>query len=131
MGSNQKDVSDAVQSRNLDHIKQLFGVTDEVELFTYKDEGGRNALMAASMLGLSDMVTELVQNGAQVDESTVRGKTAETQECSGEIQPLKTFKPTKPSCQSSNSAATVLVVKSSILTFYFNLKLFNRYISNH
>lgn len=80
MESVQKDIYDAVLSGELNRIKELFSEVngteeqEELELFSYKDEGGRNALMTASMLGRSDIVTVLVQNGAQLDESTVRGE---------------------------------------------------------
>lgn len=80
MESVQKDIYDAVLSGELESIKELFGEVnateeqEELDLFSYKDEGGRNALMTACMLGRSDIVTELVNNGAQVNESTVRGE---------------------------------------------------------
>ncbi|XP_075887451.1 ankyrin repeat domain-containing protein 45 isoform X2 [Nelusetta ayraudi] len=82
MQSTQKDIYEAVQSGELESIKELFGEVNategqkEMDLFSYKDGGGRNALMTACMLGRSDIVTELVNNGAQVNESTVRGYTS-------------------------------------------------------
>lgn len=80
MESIQKDVYDAVLSGEVERIKELFGEVnateeqEELQLFSYKDEAGRNALMTASILGRSDIVRELVKNGAQLDESTVRGE---------------------------------------------------------
>lgn len=38
-----------------------------------KDEIGRNALFAASMLGRSDVIRELVKHGAEVNSWTVKG----------------------------------------------------------
>lgn len=81
MESVQRELFDAVLSGELNRIKELFEEVrvseepEEVELFTHRDEAGRNALMSASMIGRSDIVAELVKNGAQVDESTVRGET--------------------------------------------------------
>lgn len=59
-----------------EHLERA-GVTEEPpekDLFGVKDEVGRNALLTACMLGRSAIVRELVRNGAQVDEQTVRGE---------------------------------------------------------
>lgn len=81
MASIQEDIYNCVLSGELESIKELFdnvSATEEqqeMDLFDYKDEGGRNALLTACMLGRSAIVSELVRNGAQVNESTSRGET--------------------------------------------------------
>ncbi|KAL2097847.1 hypothetical protein ACEWY4_007054 [Coilia grayii] len=49
---------------------------EELNLLWEKDDIGRNALFAASMLGRSDVVRELVKHGAEVNSWTVRGYSA-------------------------------------------------------
>lgn len=80
MASIQEDVYNCVLSGELESIRELFDSVsateeEEMDLFDYKDEGGRNALLTACMLGRSAIVSELVRNGAQVNESTSRGET--------------------------------------------------------
>lgn len=79
MTSIQEDIFKCVLSGDLETIKQCFEggtVTEESQenaLFVQTDEVGRNALLAACMLGRSAIVQELLANGAQVNEQTVRG----------------------------------------------------------
>lgn len=80
MSSIQREIYNCVLSGELESMKEHLeraGVTEEPpekDLFGVTDEGGRNALLAACMLGRSAIVRELVGNGAQVDEQTVRGE---------------------------------------------------------
>ncbi len=82
MTSIQREIFNCVLSGDLETIKQHFeregvtGESQEEDLFGLKDEVGRNALLTACMLGRSAIVRELVANGAQVDERTVRGEPA-------------------------------------------------------
>lgn len=80
MSSVQKEIYDFVLSGECESIKEHLersNVTEEPQendLFGLKDEAGRNALLIACTLGRSGIVRELVRNGAQVNEQTVRGK---------------------------------------------------------
>lgn len=48
------------------------------DLLWEKDDIGRNALFAASMLGRSNVVRELIEQGAEVNTWTVRGRHVKT-----------------------------------------------------
>lgn len=80
MSSIQKEIYDCVLSGECESIKEHLersNVTEEPQendLFGLKDEAGRNALLIACMFGRSGIVRELVRNGAQVNEQTVRGE---------------------------------------------------------
>ncbi|XP_026231130.1 ankyrin repeat domain-containing protein 45 isoform X2 [Anabas testudineus] len=68
------EVFTRVLSGDLDTIIQnRQGEWDREEIFGKKDEAGRNVLAAASLLGRSAIVRELVSHGARVNEQTVRG----------------------------------------------------------
>ncbi|XP_070831141.1 ankyrin repeat domain-containing protein 45 [Chaetodon trifascialis] len=98
MTSIQKEIFQCVLSADLETIKEHFergGVTEESQekdLFGLKDEGGRNALLTACMLGRSAIVRELVRNGAHVDEQTVRGYSSlHLAACWGHLDTLRTL----------------------------------------
>jgi len=61
---------------DVEGLKRLLATDSKLpeNILWEKDEVGRNALFAACTLGRSDIVRELVQNGASVNEFTVRGR---------------------------------------------------------
>ncbi|XP_042284162.1 ankyrin repeat domain-containing protein 45 [Thunnus maccoyii] len=99
MTSIQEEIFKYVLSGDLESIKQCFEretVTEEsqeeFDLFGKKDEAGRNALLAASMLGSSAIVSELLNNGAQVNEQTVRGYSSlHLAACWGHLETVRTL----------------------------------------
>nr|XP_046263728.1 ankyrin repeat domain-containing protein 45 [Scatophagus argus] len=96
MASIQKEIFNCVLSGDLETLKKHFeGVTEEPQdkdLFGLKDECGRNALLAACVLGRSAIVRELVRNGARVDEPTVRGYSAlHLAACWGHLETVRTL----------------------------------------
>ena len=81
----QDEIFKCVLSGDLEAVRQCLGHETETEesqedldLFGKKDEAGRNALLAACMLGRSSIIPELLTNGAQVNEQTVRGEYLDT-----------------------------------------------------
>lgn len=80
MTSIQKEIFQCALSGDLETIKKHFEreataeESQEKDLYGVKDEVGRNALLTACMLGRTAIVRELVRNGAQIDQQTVRGE---------------------------------------------------------
>ncbi|XP_051252259.1 ankyrin repeat domain-containing protein 45 [Dicentrarchus labrax] len=98
MTSIQEEIFKCVLSGDLGAIKEHFeceGAAEEPQekdWFGLKDEGGRNALLTACMLGRSAIVRELVRNGAQVDEHTVRGYSSlHLAACWGHLETVRTL----------------------------------------
>ncbi|XP_053186614.1 ankyrin repeat domain-containing protein 45 [Scomber japonicus] len=95
----QDEIFKCVLSGDLEAVRQCLGHETETEesqedldLFGKKDEAGRNALLAACMLGRSSIIPELLTNGAQVNEQTVRGYSSlHLAACWGHLETVRTL----------------------------------------
>ncbi|KAM9349998.1 ankyrin repeat domain-containing protein 45 [Symphorus nematophorus] len=98
MTSIQAEIFNCVLSGDLESMKEHFDrepvseESEEKDWFALKDEGGRNALLTACMLGRSAIVRELVRHGARVTERTARGYTSlHLTACWGHLDTVKTL----------------------------------------
>ncbi|KAM7401332.1 hypothetical protein PAMA_005499 [Pampus argenteus] len=96
MTTRQDEIFRCVLSGDLERLKRSFeretDESQEGDLFVKKDEVGRNALLAACMLGRSAAVQELLTNGAQVNEQTVRGYSSlHLAACWGHLETVRTL----------------------------------------
>ncbi|KAG1934766.1 ankyrin repeat domain-containing protein [Pimephales promelas] len=90
---------------DVEGLKRLLATDSKLpeNILWEKDEVGRNALFAACTLGRSDIVRELVQNGASVNEFTARGYSP--LHCSalwGQLDTLKTLVELNADFQATN-----------------------------
>ncbi|XP_060939662.1 ankyrin repeat domain-containing protein 45-like [Limanda limanda] len=98
MSSVAEEIFKCVLSGDLASIEQylqaerVVGESQETDVFSKKDELGRNALITAAMLGKSDIVRVLVRGGAQVNEQTASGYSAlHLAACWGHVETVRTL----------------------------------------
>ncbi|KAI3375341.1 hypothetical protein L3Q82_021835, partial [Scortum barcoo] len=95
MTSTQEEIFKCVLSGDLDSVKELFERQEEPrqqDVFGLKDELGRNALLAASMLGRSAIIRELLTHGAELEESTAGGYSSlHLAACWGHLDTVRTL----------------------------------------
>ncbi|XP_068197087.1 ankyrin repeat domain-containing protein 45 isoform X2 [Antennarius striatus] len=92
MTSPQQETFKCVSSGASETTDEQVGRKEEEDCFELKDEVERSALLTAAMLGRSATVREMITNGAQIDEQTVRGYSAlHLASCWGHLETVRTL----------------------------------------